>query len=96
MATKLELPDDLLEEIRLRASQDGRNLDDMVTDLLRQALAGSGSPVGVPVDGAMLDARRRVAERFISGEWGTQLTGFEATRAADRECANTRDRKWRG
>lgn len=95
MTTSLELPDDLLAEIRLRASQEGRELDDIVIDLLRKALAGSGGTAAT-ADGAMLEARRHLAEKFVSGEWGAELTGFENARAVDRESAKARDRAWRG
>jgi plasmid stability protein len=95
MATSLELPDDLLAEIRLRASREGRGLDDFVIDLLRKALAGSGGEA-LTVDDAMLEARRQLAEKFVSGEWGAELSGFEAARAADRDSATARERAWRG
>ena len=94
MVTSLELPDDLLAEIRLRASQEGRKLDDLVIDLLRKALASGGAML--TADDAMLEARRQLAEKFISGEWGAELTGFEAARRADRDSAKARDRAWRG
>jgi hypothetical protein len=92
MTTRVELPAELLEEIEQRAAREGRKVDETVTDLLRQALAGS---VASSANHAMLDARRRLAEKFISGEWGAELTGFEAARAVDRECANKHDRAWR-
>lgn len=94
MATRLDLPEDLLEEIQHLASQEGRNLDETVTNLLRKALS---VPVSSPVaaDAVTLEARRQLAEKFISGEWGAELAGFEAARAADRNCANRRDGKWR-
>ena len=92
MTTTLDLPEDLLEEVRRRASREGRKLDDAVADLLRKALAGSGQ---LAVDAAMLEARRQIAEKFISGEWGTELSGFEAARKADRQRANDSDRTWR-
>jgi hypothetical protein len=95
MTTRLDLPEDLLEEIQHLASQEGRKLDETVTDLLRKALGGS-VPSSVAADPATIETRRQLAEKFISGEWGTELSGFEAARAADREYANRRDAKWRG
>jgi plasmid stability protein len=92
MTTLLDLPEDLVEEIRRRASREGRRLDEAVTDLLRRALAG---PANLPADAAMLEARRQIAEKFLSGEWGTELAGFEAAREADRERVNARDGAWR-
>ena len=92
MTTSLDLPEDLVEEIRRRASRDGRTFDEAVTDLLRQALPGSTPRTA---DAAMLDARQQIAEKFISGEWGTELSGYEAARKADRELARARDDAWR-
>ncbi|HEX6099635.1 MAG TPA: hypothetical protein VF432_25195 [Thermoanaerobaculia bacterium] len=70
MTTRLDLPDDLLEEIQNLASQQGRVFDEMVTDLLRKAL---GTPFPVPTaDQTTVAARRRIAEKFISGEWGVE------------------------
>ncbi len=94
MATRVDLPEDLLEEIQHLASQEGRKLDETVTDLLRKALGVSSSMP--PVDRAAIGARRELAEKFISGEWGVELSGFEAARAADRDRASRRDGKWRG
>lgn len=79
MATRLDLPEDLLEEIQHLASQEGRKLDETVTDLLRKAL-GVSTPTPW-ADRAAIDARRELAERFISGEWAVELSGFEAARA---------------
>ncbi len=39
MKTTLELPDDLVKQMKLRALQDGRKLKDAVADLLRKGLA---------------------------------------------------------
>lgn len=39
------------------------------------------------VDALMLKRRERLAQKFIDGEWGTELKGFEAARAADRTHA---------
>jgi hypothetical protein len=80
MTTKVDLPADLLEEIQRRADRERRGFDDTVTDLLRQALAGASA---LSADRPMLDARQRLVEKFISGEWGVELSGFEASRAAD-------------
>jgi plasmid stability protein len=37
--TTLELPDDLMREIKIQAAREGRKLKDVVTDLLRKGLA---------------------------------------------------------
>lgn len=49
MKTTLELPDELLRTIKIRAAQENRKLKDLVAELLRRGLAqppdaGSGAP----------------------------------------------------
>ena len=39
MKTTLELPDDLLKQVKFRALRDGRKLKDAVADLLRKGLS---------------------------------------------------------
>jgi hypothetical protein len=82
MATTHELPEDLVEKIHDRASREGRQFAETMTDLLRKALAES--EMAAPPE-AMLDARKRLADKFISGEWGADLAEFEAARRDDRE-----------
>ncbi|MCL4203746.1 MAG: hypothetical protein KJ000_14695 [Pirellulaceae bacterium] len=41
MKTTLDLPSDLVQEIKLRAANEGRTLKDVAADLLRSALAPS-------------------------------------------------------
>jgi plasmid stability protein len=77
--TTIDLPDDLVEDIRARASREGRDLDEIVADLLRKGLTAA----------SMLDARQEIAAKFISGEWGVELKGFEEARAAERADART-------
>jgi len=43
MKTTLDLPDDLVRAVKLRASQEGRKLKDAFADLLRQGLAAAES-----------------------------------------------------
>lgn len=98
MKTTLELPDELVKEIKLLAVHEGKKLKDIVADLLRKGLADAasvGSATVVKADQATLDRRREIAEKFISGEWGVELTGYEAGRAADRESARERAGRWR-
>jgi plasmid stability protein len=97
MTTNLDLPDDLIEDIHLRAAQEGRGLDETVAELLRAGLAASSSRTATVVraTASMLEERRRIAEKFRTGEWGTDLSGFEEGRMADRAEAEIRDRAWR-
>ena len=97
MTTTLDLPDDLVEDIHLRAEQEGRGLDETVAELLRAGLAASPSrtATAVEVTASMLEERKRIAEKFRTGEWGTDLSGFEEGRAADREAAEAREARLR-
>jgi hypothetical protein len=46
-------------------------------------------------DALMMKRRERLAQKFISGEWGVELSTFEEVRAKDRQAAKKRDRDWR-
>jgi plasmid stability protein len=39
MKTTLDLPDDLMREIKIRAAREDRKLKDLITELLRQGMA---------------------------------------------------------
>ena len=47
------------------------------------------------IDALQLKRRERLAQKFISGEWGAELKGFEEGHAADRQSAIERERRWR-
>jgi plasmid stability protein len=93
---RVELPDDLIEDIRSRAEQEGREIEETVADLLRTGLEQSSNRQTLTrVDASVLERRTAVAEKFLSGEWGVDLTGFREGRVADRDSATDRDRAWR-
>ena len=96
MVTALDLPQDLVEDIQLRAAQEGRRIDETVAELLRAGLAASSRATVVNADAAMLQKRKEIVEKFLSGEWAAEFAGFEKGRAADRSSAAERDRTWRG
>lgn len=93
MKTTVELPADLVRDIERRASQEGRQIDEAAADLLRKGL--DVATTAGRADAAMLERRAQVAQKFLSGEWGVALDGFEAARAADRATAGKRDAAWR-
>lgn len=98
MKTTLELPDDLVKEVKLRALHEGAKLKDMVAALLRAGLRtgrvnGSG---GVRADKESLARRKVLTRKFVSGEWGVELSGYEAARKQDRAAGAKRSRAWRG
>lgn len=78
MKTTLELPANLVKEIKLRAVQQGAKLDDLVADLLREGLRAS--PAGASrlpaVDKATMARRKALTRKFVSGEWGVELDTY--------------------
>jgi hypothetical protein len=97
MKTTLELPDDLVTEIKLLAVHEGKKLKDAVADLLRQGLEASaaGSGTVVKVDKAMLKLRKALTKKFVAGEWGLDLTGYDEARETERRKAEAREKTWR-
>jgi hypothetical protein len=97
MKTTLDLPDDLVKEVKLRAVHEGKKLKDAVAELLRKGLAAGSGPsrTAVKTDKAMLKRRKEMTRKFISGEWGVELTGFEEGRETDRRKAEHRAKAWR-
>jgi len=93
----LELPDDLVKELKIRAVHEGKKLKGAVADVLRAGLAAPsiGSPTVIRAGKAMLKRRKAIAEKFVTGQWGLELKGFEAARAADRKSASERARRWK-
>jgi hypothetical protein len=49
MKTTLELPDDLVNEIKIRAMQDGRDVSDTIAELLRKGLTLAESAARAPL-----------------------------------------------
>jgi plasmid stability protein len=97
MKTTLDLPDDLVKEIKLRAVNEGKKLKDAMAELLRKGLSASaaGSATVVKADKAMLKRRAELTRKFVSGEWGVELSGHEAAQEADRQSAARRAKAWR-
>lgn len=61
MKTTLEIPDDLMREIKVRAARDDRKLKDLVAELLRRGLAEvetAGSRTGHRVSLPIVHSRR--------------------------------------
>jgi hypothetical protein len=94
MKTTLELPAELVKEIKLHALEEGQKLKDAVAALLRAGLAASSSAQAGP-SRSTLRRRRALTRKFVTGEWGVQLAGYEEGRAADRRKAAERAKAWR-
>jgi plasmid stability protein len=86
MKMTIDLPDSMVKQIKLRAVHDGKKLKDAVADLLRKGLTAdrTGSPTNAKADKSMLKRRQALAQKFLSGEWGVELSGFEAAADTDR------------
>lgn len=97
MKTTLDLPDALVKQVKLRAVHDGKKLKDTFAELLSRGLAAesNGSTTKVRADAAMMKRRRELVGRFVSGEWGVELTGYEASQQAGLAAAKKRARTWR-
>jgi hypothetical protein len=46
-------------------------------------------------DALMLKRREKLAQKFITNEWGVELKGFEAAQTADQQADRQRDQRWR-
>jgi plasmid stability protein len=96
MKTTLDLPDDLVKEVKLRAVHEGQKFKDAVIDLLRKGLSASDvSRTTARAEASLLQRRKEIGMKFISGQWGVELEGYEAGRAADRAAARKREARWR-
>jgi hypothetical protein len=47
------------------------------------------------VDALMLKQRAEIMQKFISGEWGVELKGYEEGQAADRKADQELAHRWR-
>ncbi len=50
----------------------------------------------IVTDALMLTRRERIAQKFITGEWGVDLDTFEAGQAKDLSADADRSHAWRG
>jgi len=94
---KIELPDELIQEIERRAAVEGKNVEDKVEAIIRFWLALEINPkVPLPIvaDAAMLEERKKLAEKFITGEWGCDIERWEDLRAKDRARDQERSKNW--
>jgi hypothetical protein len=94
MTTAVTLPDDLLREVESHAAREGSDLNEAIAALLRIGLTKTTVASSTP-DEAMLQRRRELTQKFISGEWGVELNGYEEGRSVDRRKATERSNAWR-
>lgn len=90
MKITLDLPNDLVKEVKLRAVHDERKLKDLMADLLRAGLAGAASGRALKPTSTALKQRKEIVRKFVSGEWGLELAGFEEGPEIDRRKTHRR------
>jgi hypothetical protein len=49
----------------------------------------------VRADKSALKRRQQITAKFLSGEWGVELAGYEELRVADRKSSVSRTNAWR-
>jgi hypothetical protein len=83
MKTTLEIPDDLVREIKVRAARENRKLKDLVPELLRRGLAHTREEP---------TARRRVEFPLFEGQ--PAAPGQEATPEVIAQILNDEEASW--
>lgn len=82
MKTTIDLPDDLVHKLKLRAVHDGRKLKDVVAEILRNGLAGPANAEG-PSEPVILKDEKTglpVIQCLRAPSRGEQLTPEEVSR----------------
>jgi hypothetical protein len=46
-------------------------------------------------DALLLKRREELAQKFIDGDWGVELKGFERAKDADRQAEKQGEKRWR-
>lgn len=97
MKTTIDLPDELVKEVKLLAVMEGKKLKDEMADLLRTGLAANPrKPTEVPIpDAETMRRRAEIADKFVSGEWGVEYKGYDEAKAAEREKEQRMEALWR-
>lgn len=96
MTKKIELPENLVLEIERRAALEGKNVDDTLASVVREGLdsLARARPAPIVVDAAMLEERKRLLDKFLTGEWSVDFEGFEEAQAKERAEAEEQMRMW--
>ena len=87
MKTTLELPDDLLREVKIRAAQQNRRMKDVIAEALRSSLAAPAAAPSVPLSPVAALRQRLVshADGSISNPGGMDDPSFFDTLEALRD-----------
>lgn len=96
MKTTLELPDDLVREIKLRAVMQDRAFKDLVAELLRRSLSAESTIAQRPAPSAydariIIDADGLPSFRALS-EDAAQMISIEDAQALEQRALETEDR----
>jgi hypothetical protein len=70
-------------------------MQEAVVQLLRQALAADPDRSAGDDAAARLARRREMTQKFLTGEWGVELAGYEAACETDRRTEQERADAWR-
>jgi len=95
------LPDWLLARngragsIAARYARESRRWLRQVDGIIAPHQLGAGSGTVVRADKTLLKRRKALTKKFVAGEWGLDLTGYEAAREAERRAAEAREKAWR-
>jgi len=79
MKVTVDLPDSELKEICFFTGE--RKKGPAIRKMVRDVL--------------MIKRREKLAQKFISGEWGVELAAFEGGQSVDRQASEKQDRRWR-
>jgi hypothetical protein len=83
MKTTLDLPDDLLLEIKLRAVREGKRLKDAMAELLRKGMVASSEPVQPPHKPIIASDARTGLPIVITRHAASAAEEFTPQRVAD-------------
>lgn len=92
MTKKIELPEELVQEIERRAALEGKNAAAVIQEGLD--LSAKAKPTPIIVDAAMLAERKILLDKFLKGEWSIDFDGFEEAQAKERAELEEQMKMW--
>lgn len=83
MRTTLDLPDDLMRSIKVRAAQEDATLTETITTLLRASLSAASRPTATRVQFPLVLGQRRATPNELSAEQVSELDASHEAAATD-------------
>ena len=74
-ALAVKLPAPMIDEVRRYAALHGMSISEVIREGLDSTARARPAPI--VVDEAMLEERKRLLEKFLTGEWSVEFEGFE-------------------